>query len=177
MCFDNKMSGFRQYSNTNPVHPSKLHAENALEAVEIYVKGAHDGSAGTSASDFRVRLPYDITAWWKAELIEVMVTGVPVSANQPDYPIFSVDLDGLSPNVISSEPTHHTLHVLLTGERTHHIYSPPRLLRYERGHTRTRDLHIKVNKEDGTQAESGVDLTGLYMVIRLFRDFRTPTGF
>ena len=136
----------------------------------VLARSTTDGSV----TDFQARFSVDLDQIVKVELVEYSLTGVPVTGTTPDYPYFRLDLGQLeSDSYTNAQGSGLFLFTAANGPNEHKTYSPPRLVKLMDSPTRLRDLRVRVSLPNNTTAVSGTDITGVYLVFRVWQDLNS----
>lgn len=162
------MSG-SQFSRNDLSQGTKV-AENHRFHIEevVLTRTTSDGSV----SEFTAKFGSALNNVIRIELVEYSITGVPVTGTTPDYPYFRVALDRMDASGYSNAGVGSGLFLFTaaSGPNEHVVYSPPRNVKIYKSPIELRETRVVVSLPDNTLATSGVDLTGLHLVLRVWRD-------
>lgn len=123
---------------------------------------------GTEAPFVSKEIGAPLSGVIQIELVEMSVSGVPLTAGVPDYDYLAVKLANMGYDSAWTSSGNQGLILWNSGERTTHRYTDRVLTQSETPST-FREVQITLSKPDGTNATSS-DFSTLVVVLRLTYD-------
>lgn len=167
------MSGSQFSRNDLSLNPARVPDSRRFKIHEIVLaRTTSDGSV----TNFTAKFGSEIQSIIRVELVEYLITGIPVTGTTPDYPYLRVELSGLDTSGYSNAAVGGGLFLFTaaSGPNEHIVYSPPRNIKVYESPISLKETSVKVTLPDATQAVSGTDLTGIHLVLRLWVDVNAP---